>query len=405
LRIFPGSSQAFCVTYVDKLGRLAIGLEVDASGPLPSEIRLFSAGWNETENGRFLFDAAAASAVMAAYQAHGVDRMFDLEHLSLDSTAPHFDPDARGWCKLELREGPELWAVDIRWTPDGEARLRDKRQRYVSPAFEFEVDSGRVAKLVNVALTALPATHGTAALVAARAGSEGTDGMDPKQLEAVMKAAGLDPKMMAKVASALGLDANASADDVKAAIDAFAAKMEKIEDLLSEGDAGGEGGDSDAPPPPEPPPDMSAAANRIVALTGRGSLAESVSAIEAWRESHLALEADRAKLEADRAKLEASERRGLVADLVKLGVEIPATAWSDQKGTVPVKRLADEPLPDLRSRVAALRAARVGAPSAPKVPASPASGGEHEVPERLRGKVDPAKYAAMRAAIAARKVG
>jgi len=74
---------------------------------------------------------------------------------------------------------------------------------------------------------------------------------------------------------------------------------------------------------------MSAAASCIVALTGRGSLAESVSAIEAWRESHLALEADRAKLEADRAKLEGVERRSLVAELVKLGVEIPATAWFD----------------------------------------------------------------------------
>lgn len=145
---------------------LAVAVETDGD-KLPTEVRLFKAGENETEKGTFLFDEKAAELVMAAYQAHGVDRMFDLEHLSLDEDAPNFDPDARAWCKLEVRDG-ELWAVDISWTEDGARRLREKTQRYVSPAFATD-DEDRVVKIINIALTALPATWQTPALVAARA--------------------------------------------------------------------------------------------------------------------------------------------------------------------------------------------------------------------------------------------
>lgn len=135
---------------------------------LPTEIRLFVPGWNESENGRYLFDEKAAKAVMAAYKAHGVDRMFDLEHLSLEDpeTSANFDPDARAWCHLELRDNGELWAVDIVWTEDGARRLTEKTQRYVSPAFRYDKE-GRITKVINIALTALPATHGTPELVAA----------------------------------------------------------------------------------------------------------------------------------------------------------------------------------------------------------------------------------------------
>lgn len=140
-------------------------------GILPTEFRLFVSGWNKTEKGSFLFDSVAAQAVMSAEAAWGVDRAIDLEHgmleqgLSPDPTAR----DARGWCKLELRADGSLWAVDVKWTPDGSARLADKRQRYVSPAFELDPKTKRVTKIINVAITSIPATHQTPALVAASA--------------------------------------------------------------------------------------------------------------------------------------------------------------------------------------------------------------------------------------------
>ena len=135
----------------------------------PTEFRIFRPGVNETTKGAVTFDRIAADAVMAAYRAHGVEHMIDLEHESLDPPTRPDSRDARGWYELALREtpaGPELWAVNVRWTADGLRRLSEKTQRYISPAFWPDED-GRVAVMVNCALTSLPATHGAQALVAA----------------------------------------------------------------------------------------------------------------------------------------------------------------------------------------------------------------------------------------------
>ncbi len=141
---------------------------VDVSGDKPpTEFRLFMKDVNTFEGkGIGIFDEQAAIEVMAAYTAHGVDIMIDLEHLSLDPYAPAFDPDARGWCKLEVRGG-ELWAVDVKWTEDGARRLNEKTQRYVSPVFFVEYESRRIVDVTCIALCAMPATYQTPALIAA----------------------------------------------------------------------------------------------------------------------------------------------------------------------------------------------------------------------------------------------
>lgn len=140
-------------------------------------------------------------------------------------------------------------------------------------------------------------------------------------------------------------------------------------------------GDKPAEPAPEPvPEDVPAAMAVILSETAKSDPHEAVAEVKLWKASHLALEADKAKLASAHAVLEAKERRGLVASLVKLGVELPATAWADQAGTVPVKRLADEPIDELRARVAKLQAAKPAA-SDPK----PAKAAEPEgkVPDRV----------------------
>lgn len=147
----------------------AAALAIGASGELPTEIRLFARGVNQTEKGPFLFDEEAARRVMAHYLARGVDVMFDLDHRSTDPDAPNYDGDARGWGKLEVRNG-ELWATGVTWTADGAARLTEKRQRYVSPYLGWEeLPDGqrRIVEIVNVAICANPATHDAPALVAA----------------------------------------------------------------------------------------------------------------------------------------------------------------------------------------------------------------------------------------------
>lgn len=364
----------------------------------PNEFRIFVAGWNETENGRVLFDLLAARDVMAAYKKHGVDRMIDLEHLSLEDPqkSVNFDPDARGWAKLELRADGSLWAVNVKWTPDGDQRLRDKRQRYVSPAFMADRNTKRVTKVLNIAITAMPATHQTPELMTAAA-EYGDQPMDPALLEL------------------LGLGADATLEDVIASVGALKKKMGEA---LGDGPAEAEAPPADAPadmpeamaeeppPPPEEDPKKAetvAATARLTRLSGKASLGEAVREVEVWRASHVALETERAKLTKERDALEAGERRSLVAQLVKLGVEIPATAWLDDKAQRPSKRLTAEPIEDLRDRVTKLSVARGGRmPAAPEAPITAAGLSARELEMCRTKKIDPAKYAETRARISAR---
>lgn len=177
----------------------------------PSEFRIFKYGWNETYKGEFLFDEEAAELVMAAFREHGVDRPIDLEHQSIDDQAPNYDPDSRGWFKLEVRNG-ELWAVDVKWTPDGKQRLENATQRYISPFFAFDKETRRVQSLYNVAICAIPATKEMPALVAASARSK-------LELAALsIEANDMDFK---KVLAALGLSEDSSLEDALGAIKAF----------------------------------------------------------------------------------------------------------------------------------------------------------------------------------------
>lgn len=177
--------------------RLAYLSSLIAGATPPKEFRIFKRGRNTSTKGTVLFDDESARSVMAAYRKHGVDVAIDLEHLSLDTESSSFDPDARGWAKLELRHDGSLWAVDVKWTPDGARRLKEKRQRFVSPAFGMK--GGRVTYVHNIALTAVPATHYAAPLVAASNRTAGNVyGLNARQLR-IARETGADLKTFARL--------------------------------------------------------------------------------------------------------------------------------------------------------------------------------------------------------------
>lgn len=197
------------------------------SKEVPKKFRIFKAGWNTTQKGDFLFDDKAAKLVMAAYEEHGVERPIDLEHLSIDQESNGYDPDARGWFKLSVIDG-ELWAIDVRWTPDGERRLMDATQRYISPFFAYAEKTKRVEAIHNVAMVAIPATNETPALVAASAFVAASLRAGQKLAALSIKAVNVDLK---KILLALGLGEDATIEDALSAIKAL--------------QEGGEGGDSE----------------------------------------------------------------------------------------------------------------------------------------------------------------
>ncbi len=306
------------VTHSRFSGTVAIALSVNDSGELPTEFRLFVSGWNDTENGKYLFDALAAETVMSTYAKHQVDRMIDLEHLSLDSESRSFDPDARGWCKLELREDGSLWAVGVTWTEDGQARLKSKRQRYISPTFGVDPNTKRVTKVLNIALTALPATHGTPELVAAREALSATvttlaigEKMDPSQISEALDAliAG-DAEKCAEILKAIVTTA-ASGEPAPAADDA------PVEEMLAA---------DPAPPADEEPKEVAAATSRLARLTGKTTLGGALDEVEVWRKSHIEIEARNETLKQEQAALELGKRKENAIMFTRLGVETPATS-------------------------------------------------------------------------------
>lgn len=146
--------------------RLALTL---SDGEVPSEFRLFASGANQTAKGVFVFDARAAELVAEAYRAHGVELCLDYDHRTFDVSGPPESGKAAGWFALEVRDGA-LWAVNVRWTPPAAQALMNREWRYISPAFACEPAGDgqlRVVRIINAALTNLPATVGASPLMAA----------------------------------------------------------------------------------------------------------------------------------------------------------------------------------------------------------------------------------------------
>lgn len=392
--------------------RQTLSIDVLGGAQLPTEFRLFAPGVNKTSKGDFLFDEAAARAVMAAYQAWGVDLAIDLEHQMLDA-APSADPtarDARGWCKLEVRPDGSLWAVDVRWTPDGAARLAEKRQRYVSPAFNIDPESRRVTEIVNVAITAMPATHHTPALVAASRGA-----MDPKLVQQALDALiNGDAKAALEIlqnliASAAGGDPDAATEDAPPpAGDGGADEAQEMAAPAA------------APMPPEEDPAKKAAgavaASRLLSLSGRSTVAEALADVALWREAFVELAAEKKKIADAQAALEAEERVTLARELIALGAEFPSTVWLDDKAASLKPRWQGMPIAELRAHVAEQRKARGGATKASKSQApKPADGRTFSTPfgavtlsdDELKTCAEvgakPEVYAAKKAALDAQK--
>lgn len=334
----------------------------DAGAPLPTEFMIFAAGENASTRGSVVFDLESAASVMAKYAEHGVDCMIDVEHASLDWMSP--DPDsrnARGWFTPALREtpnGPELWATNVTWTPDGERRLRERTQRYTSPAFQCKYEEVEVvdaegyrgkslkisvSELINVAICAMPATHHNAALVASRQAR--TDAL--ARVPHTEYAPGDDMSKDAKTP-----DTRAYKTKAEAIAAASALLAEKKYDAAAKALA-------DAPAEDEAP-----AKEEPAAEPEKKSQAAELSP-EAQALARDA--AELAQLRSERDARDTAERKTLALALVELGAETPAT--------VAEEHVTASPLPKLRARVDALRAQPKRAASAlPAVVTPPASG-------------------------------
>lgn len=138
----------------------------------------------------------------------------------------------------------------------------------------------------------------------------------------------------------------------------------------------------------EPPPEEEEVPEELMRLSGMKSQSEAIALFKA--------------LLVKSAETATNDRLALVAELVKLGAETPATAWSGKpEARVPVRRLSDEPIEELRTRVTALKAAKPSKPRPPeRVDAAkpdPTKLSKHELEACKARGLDPADYAARKA--------
>jgi hypothetical protein len=362
----------------------------------PSEFRIFKAGQNETSKGVFIFDDKAAEHVLATYADQGNELMVDYDHGSLGlAVDPAHAGKAAGWFNLELRDG-ELWAANVRWTEPAAKALAHAEWRYLSPAFELD-ENGRVLSLINVALTNMPATKRMQPLMAASALALSGGSMDPEMIKKAL-AAIKEGDSDAALALLEGMIAEAAGGEAPAEEEAPAEVMaeepppeeeeEEEEEIAASEDA----------------PAVAAATARLLRLTGKDTFGTALDEIETWRQSHINLAKRDAQLTKDRAAIEASDRRRLYGDLVTKASFKPARVWADSKAKKALPHLERMSLVELSQFVAdEIAALPEGARKTPRPPTS----AQHELSaEELalcaRKKIDPAKYAANRAAIKAR---
>lgn len=202
------------------LGAVAVAAcVVELSGMVPTEIQLAPAGEFRARDGRpaglkaWRMDAAAATRIIAEAEAAAGDFVIDYEHQTLNANENGQPAPAAGWYKkLEWRP-TGLYAVDVQWTARARAHIEAGEYRYISPVLRYDKKTGVVLAVLMAALTNYPAIDGHSDLAVRAAAkfenSQEEDDVDRKQLITM-----------------LGLAADASDEQITAALTALKAKAE-----------------------------------------------------------------------------------------------------------------------------------------------------------------------------------
>ncbi len=139
------------------MNTLALNTELTAAGSAPDWVELIPAGPTVTgrDGRRWLFDPLAAELVQSSFVARAIELPIDWEHATQHRAPQGSDAPAAGWIKrLELRDGA-LWA-EVDWTPRAQHQVVNREYRFLSPVFDFDPETGRIARLVSAGLTNKP---------------------------------------------------------------------------------------------------------------------------------------------------------------------------------------------------------------------------------------------------------
>lgn len=132
--------------------------------------------------------------------------------------------------------------------------------------------------------------------------------------------------------------------------------------------------------------DDKAMASALRQITCRQSAGEAIAAL---KEMYGTVQS----LNADHARVDNASRIELVGDLVKLGVETPATAWEGEPENMkPVARLSAEPVESMRNRIAILRKSRPAEDESPKRPTAVLSAADQKRADAIQDPTHRARF-------------
>lgn len=140
--------------------QLALNTDLSATvsdGKAPEWVELIPPGPNVTgRDGRqWLFDEQAGMLVQSSFHGRAIDLPIDWEHATQHRASKGESAPAAGWIKqLELRDGA-LWGL-VDWTPRASEQVINREYRFLSPVFDFDPDTTRIARLVSAGLTNKP---------------------------------------------------------------------------------------------------------------------------------------------------------------------------------------------------------------------------------------------------------
>lgn len=313
---------------------LFLSVNLGAANEVPNEFLIFKFGTNPSEKGDFLFDQAAAESVMREYRAHGKPLFLDYNHtVTLEAPTPE-QGIAAGEFTPEVR-ADGLYAASIKWTDRAKAYLVAKEYRCFSPTFVADPETGRVQRLINIALTNLPALDDIEPLVAASANGGGS--MDFEKLY----------------------------NELKVLFDAQTKELSVVKEKLS-GFEAAEAGKTEA---------VQLRAT-VFQLTGKQSQAEAVGALQALTVARDELVTLKGKTEKERTERLMADFTGKLDQASKDGKITPAATAENfrQRGywdKLAKERGVDESLVQLNAFLPAVGAA----PPDPKQPESRSGGG------------------------------
>jgi phage I-like protein len=177
--------------FKDEQGRLTLLLKAPEGANPPPNFIILKKGKTDTTKGTILFDDKSAKDVMAFFSEKGLDQLpIDFNHGMLSIISTPEGSKAAGWFTPSVEDG-NLVANDVEWTPMATSALKNREFRFFSPALGMDPETGRVKRLINVALTNLPATNNQTPLVAHDVGADRPPkGQDRGHMSEILKALG-----------------------------------------------------------------------------------------------------------------------------------------------------------------------------------------------------------------------